>query len=181
MSDADVPSNILRDSQEDAEAVLRFGENMLFKLSLNAKKGHWRDLPARWLLERARQELDELEQELAKSDIDPEAVVYECADAANFVMMISDNMMAGFGVNVLGMKFMRAFAPSSGGLSTEWKLQRAERALLRAGFQDLGGEEWKPPLGPVPDFTQADRWAARVKLLEARLERITGIAQGREP
>ena len=26
------------------------------------------------------------------------------------------------------------------------KLARAERALLRAGFQDLGGEEWKPPV-----------------------------------
>lgn len=26
------------------------------------------------------------------------------------------------------------------------KLARAERALLRAGFEDLGGEEWKPPV-----------------------------------
>lgn len=25
---------------------------------------------------------------------------------------------------------------------------RARRTLLRAGFQDLGGEEWKPPIGP---------------------------------
>lgn len=33
-------------------------------------------------------------------------------------------------------------------------LERAERALLRAVFQDLGGEEWKPPLGPAPRFIE---------------------------
>lgn len=32
------------------------------------------------------------------------------------------------------------------------KLDRAERALKRAGFQDLGGQEWKPPLGKTPDY-----------------------------
>lgn len=28
------------------------------------------------------------------------------------------------------------------------QLDRAVRALTRAGFTDLGGQEWKPPLGP---------------------------------
>jgi hypothetical protein len=48
---------------------------MRFKLRLNAAKGHWQGLPNLWLLERARQELDELEQELTKSNKDPEADV----------------------------------------------------------------------------------------------------------
>lgn len=30
----------------------------------------------------------------------------------------------------------------------EW--DKAKRALLRAGFIDNGGEEWKPPLGKPP-------------------------------
>lgn len=35
------------------------------------------------------------------------------------------------------------------------KLDRAERALLRAGFQDLGGQEWKPAPGKPPVFVSA--------------------------
>lgn len=34
--------------------------------------------------------------------------------------------------------------------TTEEKLARAERALLRGGYEDLGGQEWKPPLGKPP-------------------------------
>ena len=34
------------------------------------------------------------------------------------------------------------------------RLERAERALLRAGFQDLGAQEWKPPLGKPPIFIE---------------------------
>jgi hypothetical protein len=30
------------------------------------------------------------------------------------------------------------------------RAERAERALLRAGFEDHGGEEWAPPLGAAP-------------------------------
>lgn len=34
------------------------------------------------------------------------------------------------------------------------RLARAERALIRAGFEDLGGQEWKPPLGKAPKFIE---------------------------
>lgn len=34
------------------------------------------------------------------------------------------------------------------------KLERAERALKRAGFTDQGGAEWKPPIGPQPRFIE---------------------------
>lgn len=50
------------------------------------------------------------------------------------------------------------------------KLDRAERALLRAGFQDLGGEEWKPPLGPAPHFiTVREESLSDVELTQADL------------
>lgn len=32
------------------------------------------------------------------------------------------------------------------------KLARAERALIRAGFEDRGGQEWAPPIGKPPRF-----------------------------
>jgi hypothetical protein len=32
------------------------------------------------------------------------------------------------------------------------KLGRATKAQLRGGFEDHGGEEWKPPIGPAPRF-----------------------------
>ena len=35
---------------------------------------------------------------------------------------------------------------------TSRRLARAERALLAAGFTDLGGREWKPPIGKPPRF-----------------------------
>ena len=36
--------------------------------------------------------------------------------------------------------------------TTAHRLARAERALLRAGFQDLGAQEWKPPLCKLSRF-----------------------------
>jgi hypothetical protein len=54
------------------------------------------------------------------------------------------------------------------------KLDRAERALLRAGFEDLGGQEWKPPLGNPPKFieVEAPELRAEVEKLQARFEYI---------
>ncbi len=54
-------------------------------------------------------------------------------------------------------------------------LAKAKRALIRAGFVDHGGEEWKPPLGPLPKFIEvasADdaRDAARWRAFRSRDE-----------
>jgi hypothetical protein len=47
-------------------------------------------------------------------------------------------------------------------METEAKLRaqlaRAERALVRAGFEDRGGEEWAPPIGQLPGFVPVDGW-----------------------
>ena len=34
------------------------------------------------------------------------------------------------------------------------RIDRAERALIRAGFVDHGAQEWKPPVGPAPRFIE---------------------------
>jgi hypothetical protein len=49
--------------------------------------------------------------------------------------------------------------------TTQGKLTRAELALLRAGFRDLGGETWAPPIGPRPDAL-----LQRISDLEAELD-----------
>lgn len=51
---------------------------------------------------------------------------------------------------------------------TQAKFEKAERSLLTAGFQDLGGTAWKPPLGPVPDFIKIER--LQEQLAETTLE-----------
>lgn len=45
----------------------------------------------------------------------------------------------------------------------ERELERAERALLRNGFQDLGGEDWKPPVNELA----ARLWTAKPHLVQA--------------
>jgi hypothetical protein len=58
------------------------------------------------------------------------------------------------------------------------KLERAERALARGGFEDLGGQEWKPPLGQPPRFIEVpapasgtEKDAARYRWISARTEK----------
>lgn len=59
------------------------------------------------------------------------------------------------------------------------KLDRAVRALERAGFTDCGGQEWKPPLGPVPEG-YATPQADVTGLVEA-LEKIKALDWRRDP
>lgn len=57
----------------------------------NMRKGGWHHLSDLYLLRRARQELAELEEALADPEGNAERIGKECADVANFVMMIADN------------------------------------------------------------------------------------------
>jgi hypothetical protein len=47
------------------------------------------------------------------------------------------------------------------------RYERAERALLAAGFEDLGGQEWKPPLGKAPRFIEVHDAAREMAIAEA--------------
>lgn len=44
---------------------------------------------------------------------------------------------------------------------------RAVRALDRAGFEDCGGEDWRPPAGPAPKFIPVTDGKREVEIVNA--------------
>jgi len=86
--------------------ITRFTEHMQSKLDLNKhkecavmnpdNKGRgWHHCDEEWLFERLKQEVTELEEAFNSPDTAKlsyiENIVKECADVANFAMMIADN------------------------------------------------------------------------------------------
>lgn len=82
--------------------VLRFAERMQYKLDLNehkvcsnlnptGKERSWKDCPDDWLIMRMHNEKLELIDSL-HDDKDKDNSKSECADVANFAMMIFDNL-----------------------------------------------------------------------------------------
>ena len=70
--------------------VRRFAEQMELKLRENDHKGGWLDEHIYWLIQRIGDEHKELiEAVLFKTD-DVHAIIKECADVANFAMMVAD-------------------------------------------------------------------------------------------
>ena len=83
--------------QRIRKEVAKFAEIMEHKLSLHdANRTHsWKDEPVLYLFKRAKEEMDELFEELTVDPsvgigINPDRVAKECADVANIVMMIAD-------------------------------------------------------------------------------------------
>lgn len=83
------------------QSIISLAEDMQFKLIKNAQKHcdkmnpnsgvrNWSHLDHEWLLGRAKQEIIELEESIACGDI--KNAILECADVANFVMMVHDNL-----------------------------------------------------------------------------------------
>lgn len=95
-----------RQIEEDLNAISRFSTVMLEKLNENRHKPHWGGFSADWLFMRAQNEIEELSEAIehyyeivgsSRSDSDQirkaqMEVRRECADVANFCMMISDNL-----------------------------------------------------------------------------------------
>ncbi len=99
-------------------SVMTLARLMEFKLRKNAHKRSvnwpkdayssmgerdWADLFPSYLLERIKDETRELENEvrdLPYSNGDPMVVALECADVANFAMMIADNALGGRGMGL---------------------------------------------------------------------------------
>jgi len=71
-------------------SVKRFALNMETVLRENDHKFGWRDLSFSHLLIRIKGEIEELEDALINQN--KENIVHECADIANFLMMIVDNV-----------------------------------------------------------------------------------------
>ena len=60
-------------------------------------------------------------------------------------------------------KLFEELEQENAALRARW--DRAERALTRAGFEDKGGQEWKPPINK-------DSFAPKYFALEARWEKL---------
>lgn len=71
------------------ESVQWFAEKMEQKLQANDHKPGWNGLPDPYFVKRAQDELMELAEALARG-MSSEDVIQECADVANFVMMLAD-------------------------------------------------------------------------------------------
>lgn len=71
--------------------VLWFARKMEDKLAANDHKRHWSTCEPSVLLGYLKAEIRELEEAL----INRKDVVQECADVANFAMMIADNITMG--------------------------------------------------------------------------------------
>jgi len=71
------------------ESVNDFAEYMKAKLHDNSHKSGWRDVYDHTLIVGLKDEIIELEEALEKGISND--IVYECADVANFAMMIADN------------------------------------------------------------------------------------------
>jgi hypothetical protein len=52
------------------------------------------------------------------------------------------------------------------------RYERAERALLSAGFEDIGGQEWKPPLGKAPHFIEVSDPKRDMAIVKAVMDRV---------
>lgn len=92
MAKSDPASKRPRKSRGDGDAVLRFAREMLEKLRVNRHKQHWSGFSDAWLFNRLKQEMGELRLALTRKRPDAE-VIAECADVANFAMMIADRRL----------------------------------------------------------------------------------------
>lgn len=72
------------------QAVSCFSLQMVENLNNNIHKGHWAGETNVYLLERLREEMEELELAVMRG-ADLKTVLSEAADVANFAMMIADN------------------------------------------------------------------------------------------
>jgi len=74
--------------------ILNFACAMQKELDKNDHKSGWRECNWEWLIKRAKQELGEVERAIQKNK-PIKVILSECADVANFMMMIADNYEEG--------------------------------------------------------------------------------------
>jgi len=87
----------MEDVKRDLKAVDLFKKWMLRKLGDNTDKEHWLKMSYEYLLDRLKEETRELETLLLDDKVSykHKKVILECADVANFAMMIADKARLG--------------------------------------------------------------------------------------
>ena len=71
-------------------SVMKFAIVMEEKLIENSHKTGWAHLSRKWILNRIKQEVKELEEAIELGN--KSFIIDECADVANFCMMMFDNL-----------------------------------------------------------------------------------------
>jgi len=74
----------------DHNLVNDFAGDMFIKLRKNKHKAHWSTVTCKWLLERMKEEVEELEDAMIEGK-SPDEIIAEAADVGNFAAMIADN------------------------------------------------------------------------------------------
>lgn len=76
--------------------VKKFAEAMIEKLNepKNLAKSNWKECNTCYLFDRLEQEVSELRVEIIGDNTSEKAILKECADVANFAMMIADKVGA---------------------------------------------------------------------------------------
>ncbi len=83
--------------KRDLKAVECFKRQMIRKLGDNAHKKHWLKMSYKYLFKHLKEEVGEMEELLLDDEIPykHKKVMLECADIANFAMMIADKARLG--------------------------------------------------------------------------------------
>ena len=89
MSDEQFVNNEQRPFENDRKSVKWFSHLMILKLQKNRHKAHWSKATCSYLFSRLKEEVHELEDSF-DGNVTAE-ILSECADVANFAMMIADN------------------------------------------------------------------------------------------
>jgi hypothetical protein len=90
LKDWEAAMEVLMEEITPRESLAWFARRMENKLRQNDHKPGWEGLNDSYFLKRASQEYSELMQAVAKKK-GPEEIIDECADLANFVMMLATN------------------------------------------------------------------------------------------
>jgi len=148
--------------------VGKFAAAMIEKLEENNYKGGWSTTTVNYLVGRARQELGEVVRAIDRLRPEPsivalKAVVWECADVANFMMMLAD--VCG-GLELFQSAIPDPRQPGDGS-------RQAVPVEPAAPARAEGGEAY------ADVAADRDRAWKRVRVLEIRLREMVYIADGR--
>lgn len=85
----DITIHIPENCEPYAADIKRFVDAMVYKLRKNAHKGRWEDLGTAEAYQLMCGEAEELRTEIERETPNAYDVTFECADVANFALMIS--------------------------------------------------------------------------------------------
>lgn len=84
---ASINITIPKELEDYKPEMRRFFDAMAYKLFKNAHKGKWEGMDINNLIQKLRDEVDELDTAVINDDMFD--IVFEAADVANFAMMVS--------------------------------------------------------------------------------------------